>query len=149
MFRVRPESGEPIYRQLKRQIKHAVATGVLEPGDQLPTVRELAEELVVNPNTVARAYRETRQDGLLESTRGRGTFVSERADELTRDQRRARLRPFLEQAVAEARSLGYGPDELREELERTLRSMEAGGEGDAGSDEASGEGDDANAEDQG
>lgn len=146
MFRVRPESGEPIYRQLKRQIKHAIATGALEPGDQLPTVRDLAEQLVVNPNTVARAYRETRQEGLLESTRGRGTFVSERAEELTRDQRQARLRPFLEQAVAEARALGFGPDELRRELERTLEEMETGGGPD---DRGEAEGDTTTAEDGG
>lgn len=123
MFRVRPESGEPLYAQLLRQIKHAVATGTLEPGDQLPTVRELAEELVVNPNTVARAYREAKQEGLIESTRGRGTFVREEAVELTAPQRRERLRPHLEQTVAEARALGFGPEELLSELRTVLREM--------------------------
>ncbi len=70
MFHVQPASGEPLYLQLIRQIKNAIATGALAPGEQLPTVRHLASELVINPNTVARAYRELEHGGLLEECRG-------------------------------------------------------------------------------
>ena len=120
MFRVQPGSGEPIYQQLVRQVKHSVATGVLPAGEQLPTVRELASELVVNPNTVARAYRELERDGVLQSVRGRGTFVRSGPPMLGRAERRRRLRPVLEQAIAEARTLGFGDAELVSELERML-----------------------------
>jgi DNA-binding transcriptional MocR family regulator len=70
MFHVRPESGEPIYCQLMRQIKHAVTSGVMNPGDQMPTVRDLAARLVINPNTVARACRELVREGVLTATQG-------------------------------------------------------------------------------
>jgi GntR family transcriptional regulator len=64
MFHVRAESGEPIYHQLIRQIKHAVTSGLMNPGDQMPTVRDLAARLVINPNTMARAYRELVREGV-------------------------------------------------------------------------------------
>jgi GntR family transcriptional regulator len=120
MFRVQPGSGEPIYQQLVRQVKHSVATGVLSAGSQLPTVRELAAELVVNPNTVARAYRELERDGVLDSVRGRGTFVRTGPPMLGRAERRRRLRPVLEQVIAEARTLGFADADLVDELERVL-----------------------------
>jgi GntR family transcriptional regulator len=120
MFRVQPGSGEPIYQQLTRQVKQSVATGVLSAGDRLPTVRELAAELVVNPNTVARAYRELERDGVLESMRGRGTFVRAGPPMLGRAERRRRLRPVLEQLIAEARTLGFEDADLVDELERVL-----------------------------
>lgn len=120
MFRVQPGSGEPIYRQLERQVKHSIATGVLSEGEQLPTVRALAAELVVNPNTVARAYRELERAGLLESVRGRGTFVRPGLAVLGEAERRRRLRPELERLVAEARTLGFDDAELVRELEDVL-----------------------------
>ncbi len=120
MFRVQPGSGEPLYQQLVRQVKHAVATGVLSGGEQLPTVRDLAVELVINPNTVARAYRELERDGLLESVRGRGTFVRPEPPSLGAEERRRRLKPELERLVAEARALGYEDVELVRELRRLL-----------------------------
>jgi GntR family transcriptional regulator len=120
MLHVQPGSGEPIYQQLVRQLKHAMATGVFSRGDQLPTVRELAANLVVNPNTVARAYRELERDGLLESVRGRGTFVSSVRRQMGKAERRRRLRPMLDQLVAEADALGFDEAELIAELERVL-----------------------------
>jgi GntR family transcriptional regulator len=120
MFRVQPGSGEPIYRQLVRQVKQSVAARVLSAGEQLPTVRELASELVVNPNTVARAYRELEHDGVLESVRGRGTFVRSGPPMLGRAERRRRLRPLLDQVIAEARTLGFEDADLVIELERVL-----------------------------
>jgi GntR family transcriptional regulator len=113
-FHVRPDSGEPIYVQLERQIKHAVATGALPHGTQLPSVRQLAGELVINPNTVVRAYRELEHAGLLEGVQGRGWFVTYGAPRLRDDERKRRLEAFIDQLWAEARALGYDTAELAE-----------------------------------
>src|SRR5438046_1963204 len=79
LFRPNPSLGVPIYLQLMEQVKHAVETGALRPGEQLPGIRPLAEELVINPNTVAKAYRELEHEGLIELRHGAGAFVSPNA----------------------------------------------------------------------
>src|ERR687892_927413 len=79
LFRPNPSSGVPIYLQLMEQVKHAVETGALRPGEQLPGIRPLAEELVINPNTVAKAYRELEHEGVIELRHGAGAFVSKNA----------------------------------------------------------------------
>src|SRR5215472_17939836 len=76
IFRPNPSLGVPIYLQLMEQVKHAVETGALRPGDQLPGMRPLAEQLVINPNTVAKAYRELEHEGVIELRHGAGAFVS-------------------------------------------------------------------------
>ena len=120
-FHVRPDSGEPIYLQLERQIKHAVATGALPHGTQLPSVRQLASELVINPNTVVRAYRELEHAGLLEGVQGRGWFVTYGASRLRDDERRRRLDAFIDQLWAEGRALGYETEELADLAATGLR----------------------------
>jgi GntR family transcriptional regulator len=122
LFRVTPQSGEPIYEQLMRQIKHAIATGALKQGDQLPTVRELAAKLVINPNTVSRSYRELERDGLLETTAGRGSFVKISPPRMFREERKKRLQPFLQQLIAEGRVLNFTDDELNELLREEIHS---------------------------
>src|SRR2546422_5601206 len=76
LFRPNPASGVPIYRQLMEQVKHNIETGAIRPGEQLPGIRPLAEELVINPNTVAKAYREPEHEGVIELRQGAGAFVS-------------------------------------------------------------------------
>ncbi len=120
MFHVRPESGEPIYYQLIRQIKHAVTTGIMGPGDQMPTVRDLAARLVVNPNTVARAYRELVREGVLSATQGGGTFVKMSPQPLVRTERERRLEPFIQQLIAEAQVLGIPDESLLRQLKAAL-----------------------------
>jgi GntR family transcriptional regulator len=121
MFHVRADAGEPIYLQLERQIKHAVATGALPHGTQLPSVRQLASELVINPNTVVRAYRELEHAGLLEGVQGRGWFVTYGAARLRDDERKRRLEAFIDQLWAEGRALGYETDELADLTAAALR----------------------------
>jgi GntR family transcriptional regulator len=121
VFHVRPDAGEPLYVQLERQIKHAVATGALAHGTQLPSVRQLASELVINPNTVARAYRELEHAGLLEGVPGRGWFVTYGAPRLRDDERRKRLQEFIDQLWAEGRALGFSTEELADIAARALR----------------------------
>src|SRR5215813_4554966 len=79
LFRTNPSSGVPIYLQLMEQVKHGIETGALRPGDQLPGIRPLAEELVINANTVAKAYRELQHEGVIELRHGAGAFVSANA----------------------------------------------------------------------
>src|SRR5256714_778055 len=76
IFRPNPSLGVPIYLQLMEQVKHAIETGALRAGEQLPGIRPLAEELVINPNTVAKAYRELEHEGIIELRHGAGAFVS-------------------------------------------------------------------------
>src|SRR6476469_9246215 len=76
LLRPNPSSGVPIYLQLMEQVRHSIETGALRPGEQLPGIRPLAEELVINPNTVAKAYRELEHEGVIELRHGAGAFVS-------------------------------------------------------------------------
>jgi len=121
MFHIRPESGEPIYLQLTRQIKHAVTAGTLPVGAQMPTVRQLAADLVINPNTVARAYRDLYQEGVLECTQGRGTFVKLAPSMLMKSEKTRRLQALLDQLIAEARLLSISDQQLLEQLKESLR----------------------------
>ncbi len=121
VFSVDPRSGVPLYLQLIEQVKRAVALGVLRPGEQLPTVKALALNLTVNPNTIARAYRELEREHVIETSPGRGSFV--RANGSVLDARRAVedvAAAALADAVREARGLGLGRDEIRTLVERAL-----------------------------
>ena len=118
---VDPRSGVPLYLQLIEQIKRAVALGTLAPGEQLPTVKALALELTVNPNTVARVYRELERDGVIDTSPGRGSFV--RSDGAAGEARRAGndvARVALENAVREAKSLGLDSNEVKELTARAI-----------------------------
>src|ERR1700760_644538 len=84
IFRLNQSSGIPLYLQLMEQVKHAVETGALHEGDQLPPIRKLAEDLIMNPNTVARAYRELEHEGVLEVRHGSGAFIKESAADRSR-----------------------------------------------------------------
>ena len=121
------QSGVPIYTQVVERVKHMIATGELKPGDQLPTVRQLAQELVVNPNTIARAYALLDQAGIISTQQGRGTYVREHPDEngLAR-MRHEKLAALVSQVIVEALSMGYGLDQVREEFEATVRQWRKG-----------------------
>jgi GntR family transcriptional regulator len=112
----------PIYGQIADRVKFAVAGGVLRPGDLVPSVRELSKQLVVNPNTVARAYRDLQTEGLLESVRGMGLQVAEGAVDRCRTARREMIRQRLRQVIEEARQSKMDSAEiegiLREEWAR-------------------------------
>ncbi|MDO8586723.1 MAG: GntR family transcriptional regulator [Armatimonadota bacterium] len=102
----------PIYAQVTEQVKWAVTSGRLKRGEQLPTVRQLAVELRVNPNTVARAYAELERMGLIATQRGRGTFVLAEPRHVPEREREAELTRLARTAVAEAAALGYSPAEV-------------------------------------
>jgi GntR family transcriptional regulator len=107
----------PVYLQLREQILHAISTGQLRPGDQLPTVREVAVELSINPNTVNRAYAELERDGTLSSRRGKGTFVAEPAA-TARAGKADRLADIARRSLAEAKVFGFTARDVADALER-------------------------------
>jgi GntR family transcriptional regulator len=130
-FSISPASDIPIFRQIMQQIHRAVAVGRIQVGEQLPPVRSLAEELVINPNTVARSYQELIREGVLESRSGRGVFVTERRQIFSDMERARRLQHAAEQLCHEAILLGSGLSEIRatldvkwKELQRNTRSIE-------------------------
>jgi GntR family transcriptional regulator len=116
-FRLDPHSGVPVYRQLIDQVQAAIATGAVSVGDQLPTVRRVAVELAINPNTVVRAYREMEVRGILDTQQGSGTFISENRIEHSQDERERQLSHLVTEFVARAGSAGFKLNELVEALQ--------------------------------
>src|SRR5262249_49493252 len=118
MIHVDPRDRTPIYAQLDRGVRAAIASGRLKPGDQLPTVRQLAVDLRVNANTVARVYSELERAGVLETRRGVGSFVKASADEARpRDEHARRLRAFVTNTLSEASLKGFTLEEVIAELQ--------------------------------
>lgn len=123
-FRIDPANGLAIYEQIVRQVKFAVANESLKPGELVPSVRELARQLTVNPNTVARAYRELQSAGVVESLRGTGLAVTPNARRRCVDERLKLVRQRLRQVLAEAKQGQLGRDELRAVVEEELARLE-------------------------
>jgi GntR family transcriptional regulator len=121
-----PKSALPIYRQIIAQIRRGVAAGLLAPGDQLPSVRELASRLLVNPNTVARVYRDLERDGLLETRRGQGTFISTNAEALAESERQSLLAEQLEEVARDARAFGLSDEAALELFRKALAERRPG-----------------------
>lgn len=113
---ISPHDGVPIYLQIVNQVKHLVATGRLAPGEELPAIRVLAEQLVVNPNTVARAYRELEIAGVVEKRRTAGTYVSDAGSRMARRERLKIVTERIDTLLVEARHLGIGTEEVIELL---------------------------------
>jgi GntR family transcriptional regulator len=118
---VDPRSGVPIYLQIVEQVKRSVALGVLGGGEQLPTVKQLALDLTVNPNTIARAYRELEREGVIETSVGRGSFV--RSDDSDASPKAAADigRDALDVALREAKSVGLGAAQVRALFDAALQ----------------------------
>ncbi len=115
------KSGVPFYRQIIDQIKSAIATGVVEPGDRLPTVRQLAVDLSINPNTVSRAYTELELTGLVETQMGSGTFVGQLGVERDDVERRRLLDQLCQEFLSKASTHGFNLDEVLDNLGQRKR----------------------------
>jgi len=124
IFRLNSSTGLPLYLQLMEQIRHAVETGALKAGDQLPTIRKMAEDLVMNPNTVVRAYRELQHEGIIELRHGSGAFVSESVGGRARVTKRAQT--IVQSALDRLADLGLTEDEIRRLFENELAQQRAG-----------------------
>ena len=121
-LKIDPGSRTPIYRQIVEQVKHLIAIGELQPGQQISTIRNLADQLHVNSNTVARAYDALDQDHVISTQQGRGTFIADHADEpQLMTHRRVTLAHMFEHAILEALSLGYSTNEIEQAFGHSLQ----------------------------
>jgi len=115
-FRLDVQSGVPVYRQIIDQVTGGMASGVLKAGDQLPTVRQLAVDLAINPNTVVRAYSELEIRGVLETQQGTGTFISRQKIKRDEVERQRRLNQLVSEFIARAGAMGFTVQELLGQL---------------------------------
>jgi GntR family transcriptional regulator len=127
LFRPNPSTGVPIYLQIMEQVKHAIETGALRPGEQLPGIRPLAEELVINPNTVAKAYRELEHEGVIDLRHGAGAFVSGVARTKKSSDTLRAGQVIVSAAVDKLRARGVTDDEIRRLFEAELAGVAKGG----------------------
>jgi GntR family transcriptional regulator len=125
LISIDPSNGTPIYEQIVRQVKYNVANGALVAGQQVPSVRDLAKMLAINPNTIQRAYQVLQSDGVLETVRGRGQHVSTGAKRSCVSQRARLIQDELSLIVEEALQAGLEPSELRESLEASIRKFQS------------------------
>lgn len=116
-FRLDAHSGVPVYRQLIDQVQAAIASNVLTTGNQLPTVRQVAVELAINPNTVSRAYREMEIRGLLDTQQGTGTFIADRKVEYSKNERERMLGQLVGEFVSRAGAAGFTLKQLMRALQ--------------------------------
>jgi GntR family transcriptional regulator len=123
---VDPKSGLPIYLQITEQLRRSVAAGLLLPGDQLPSVRELAARLLVNPNTVAKVYRDLERDGLLETRRGQGTFIAADAAAMAEGERRRLLTGELRAVARDVHAFGLDEEAALDLFRRVLKDEQPG-----------------------
>lgn len=121
---IAPNDGLPIYLQIVNQVKYLVASGRLNPGDELPAIRVLAERLIVNPNTVARAYRELEAAGVVEKRRTAGTYVADQGSPLARRERIKILTERIDALLAESRQMGISLDEVLKLLRQRDTAMQ-------------------------
>ena len=127
LLRPNPSSGVPIYLQLMEQVKHAIETGAVRAGEQLPGIRPLAEDLAINPNTVAKAYRELEHEGVIELRHGAGAFVSaSAAGKRVTDKLRA-AQAIVEAAVEDLRARRVSDEEIRRLVEAVLAGVSRSG----------------------
>jgi GntR family transcriptional regulator len=131
LIRVSAHDGVPIYLQIVNQVKYLVASKRLSPGDALPSVRKLAEQLVVNPNTVARAYRELEAAGILTTRPGAGVYVSDAGSPLSRGEQMKILTERVDVLLAEAQHLNVDLDALIELIRKRSRRLSLSSAGDA------------------
>jgi GntR family transcriptional regulator len=123
-IQITPGSPAPIFRQIVDQIRLAAAMGQIPPGEQLPSVRALAQRLVINPNTVARAYADLTRDGILDTQQGKGVFIAPQRNVFTKSERLRRLEPTLDAFVNDALSLSFSPQEIHDALDKKIGQLQ-------------------------
>jgi len=123
-LRLSPTSGTPLYVQLVERLKHSIATGAIKAGEQLPSVRKMAEDLLINPNTVVRAYRDLESEGIVELRHGSGVFVRDSVEARADVMRKAE--PIMRSALDRLESLDLTEDDIRRLMENELALRRAG-----------------------
>ena len=128
MIKIEPSSFIPIYEQIKKEIKSRISLGVLKKDEPLPSIRDLAAELIVNPNTVARAYRELDMEGFIYTRQGKGCFVADDSSSLVAEERVRILNQIFDQAIEEAMKFNFGEARIAQAFEERLRRAKKGKE---------------------
>lgn len=123
LIHVNASSGVPIYLQIETQVKNAVAAGALKKGEALPSVRKLAVELRINPNTVARAYQELEREGVIGTVPGGGTYVAGHTPRFLKSEKLRRLQPYARQIAVEGTQLGLDEGEIMEMVQEELERL--------------------------
>lgn len=122
IIRVDPSSSVPVFQQIVDEVKSAVARGACTPGEAIPSVRQMAAQALVNPNTVARAYRELEREGIVYTRKGLGVFVSDTAAKLSRNGRREELGERIVEIVAAARRAGLSGKDVQALIEQAIKA---------------------------
>lgn len=126
MIKIDPRSSMPIYEQIVNNIKEAILKGVLSPTDKLPSIRELAGMLLTNPNTVSKAYSELERQGVIETLRGKGTYVCENFIPKLKEERMSKLISSLKQVVLEAKYLNLSDEKLCNLVKEIYEGLDGG-----------------------
>ncbi|MEG0372131.1 MAG: GntR family transcriptional regulator [Clostridium sp.] len=126
MIKIDPRSSMPIYEQIITNIKEAILKGIISPSDKLPSIRELAGMLVTNPNTISKAYMELERQGVIETLRGRGTYICENYKPRLEEERMEVLKNALKQVVLEAKYLNLSDDKLCELIKDMYKGFSGG-----------------------
>lgn len=124
---INPRLSTPVYQQVMDGIKEMVARGILAPGERIPTVREMAAELSLNPNTIAKAYQRLEQEGIIETMRSRGTFIAEPVEAADLKVAREKLTGLVDKVLVEAYHLGLEREEIEELFADSLDKWQRGG----------------------
>ena len=125
-LKIDPANNTPIYEQVINQIKYSIATGELAPNEPIPSIRQLSLRLLINPNTVIRAYRELEREGVIEMRRGLGAFVTRKAPDLCGDERKKIITQRLGQAISEALDSKLSEENIRRIIENLLERAAKG-----------------------
>ena len=121
MIKVDTSSFVPIYEQIKKEFKKEIFSGNLKPNDPLPSIRDLATELLINPNTVARAYRELEMQGFIYTRKGKACYISDDSTQLMVEERKSILIQSLDELIGEAKKYGLDPEEIKRLFEERLK----------------------------
>jgi len=127
VFSIQPTSNTPIYQQIVEQVKEGLLKGTLAPGDRLPSVRELAAAITINPNTIQKAYQELERQGVIETVRGRGTFVSQGYQGRWDEEKVQALKEHFKKGLVDAHYLGLSPPEILHIVRELLSELKASG----------------------
>lgn len=124
MFNIKPAASTPIYRQIIEQVKEKVIIGLLQPGDKLPSVRELSTQILINPNTIQKAYQELERQKIIVTVLGRGTFVAEGYEGKKDAEQMEALREYLHKGIIDALYLGLSREEIKKLIHQLMEELD-------------------------